>query len=528
MKLNLNKEKAEKFFVLFGMFMFVFLLFFNAWMTHKYYFNFLRSDDSSELVYARLLAKEGGIISSNWHGSTELEILNTQLVTSLMFHFTSDFQLVRILSQMILAMILEGCYLFCLRGIDKKKAFSRFWKTAFLLLIPISDSWVFFILKAYYVPALCVCFLSVGLALRITKRNLNRKQRICLTVAGCVLAFVSSLEGVRHLELTFLPLMLTFVWIWWNENEKCKWTKKLFSLPQGMIESVLWLCAGFAGYLTDILVLAKRYTYAADRPLQFPDIITAENFQNMVNAILEVMGYAGERKLISFEGICNAIALIFACVVIYIVVRQIVRIRHQSEDQQLFTGFAIVTFLVSILLFFALDMVAGRWIMCSTVPLILLFILLEKLPLRKQYLCLVSFYCVIGLLGIREYQAIAADTKNEGLRPVYELIMDSDYSFGYGTFRVGNLMTELTDGKIDMRIVQAYSTNHKLTNRGWLTPIEFEYHDGAFPLILDKERTEGLFEPQEDWKLILDTDEYQVYEIPDQRVFQEYLDKIEL
>ena len=37
----------------------------NAWMTHKYYFNFLNSDDASELVYARLLAREGKIISSN-------------------------------------------------------------------------------------------------------------------------------------------------------------------------------------------------------------------------------------------------------------------------------------------------------------------------------------------------------------------------------------------------------------------------------------------------------------------------------
>ena len=89
-------------------------------------------------------------------------------------------------------------------------------------------------------------------------------------------------------------------------------------------------------------------------------------------------------------------------------------------------------------------------------------------------------------------------------------------------------MTELTDGKVDMRIVQAYSTNHKLKNRHWLTPIEFEYHEGAFPLILEKKRTEDTFDPQDDWKLILDTEAYWVYEIPDQRAFQEYLDKVEL
>ena len=47
-------------------------------------------------------------------------------------------------------------------------------------------------------------------------------------------------------------------------------------------------------------------------------------------------------------------------------------------------------------------------------------------------------------------------------------------------------------------------------------------------MILDKKRTEGTFDPQDGWKLILDTEAYWVYEIPDQRAFQEYLDKVEL
>ena len=59
-----------------------------------------------------------------------------------------------------------------------------------------------------------------------------------------------------------------------------------------------------------------------------------------------------------------------------------------------------------------------------------------------------------------------------------------------------------------------------------MTAATFEYHDGGtFPLILEKKRTEDLFDPQDDWKLILDTEAYWVYEIPDQRAFQEYLDK---
>ena len=51
----------------------------------------LDSDMSSELILGKLLAEEGGILSTNWYYSTELRVLNTQLVYKLLFTFTDDF-----------------------------------------------------------------------------------------------------------------------------------------------------------------------------------------------------------------------------------------------------------------------------------------------------------------------------------------------------------------------------------------------------------------------------------------------------
>lgn len=62
MKINWNEEKTEKYFILFGKIMLVAILVFNAWLTYKCYFNFMRSDESSELVYAKLLADEGKLL----------------------------------------------------------------------------------------------------------------------------------------------------------------------------------------------------------------------------------------------------------------------------------------------------------------------------------------------------------------------------------------------------------------------------------------------------------------------------------
>ncbi len=256
-----KQEKTEKYVVLFGKIMLIAVILFNAWLIHKCYFNFIESDDASELVYSRLLAREGSIISSNWYGSTELEILNTQLIYSLLFHFTSNFQVIRIVGQVILTLIFLASYLFCLRGIDPGKAGERFWKTAFLLVIPISDAWIFLIMKAYYIPAVAVSFVGLGLACRVRKEEVSKRRKLVFLVTGCIFAFVACLEGLRHIQLTYLPLVLSFVWIWWNLQEENGWTGKKLLLPRGAIASVCWLVSGMAGYLVNVLLLSKIYQY---------------------------------------------------------------------------------------------------------------------------------------------------------------------------------------------------------------------------------------------------------------------------
>lgn len=52
--------------------------------------NRLDADMASEQLLANLLAQEGGVMSTNWYYSTELRVLNTQLVMVPLFRlFTS-------------------------------------------------------------------------------------------------------------------------------------------------------------------------------------------------------------------------------------------------------------------------------------------------------------------------------------------------------------------------------------------------------------------------------------------------------
>lgn len=523
-----NREKTEKAFVIFGKVMLVAVVILNAWLTYKCYFNFLRSDDSSELVMSRLLSKEGGILSGNWYYSTELEILNTQLVYSLLFHFTSDFKFVRIAGQIILTILFLGSYYFCLYSMDSQKAENRFWKTAFLTILPISSAWIYLIMKAYYIPITGIGFLALGLACQAQKEGLSKKRKAVLFALGSVLAFVSCLEGLRHIQLAYLPLVAGFLWIWWNERENKEWNDSMFHLPRGFLFSVGWLCFALAGYLVNAGILSKVYHYDTQEKTFFPAEIMLETFQNVLNAFLNVTGYEGEYELVSFGGICNALAVVFALTIVYCLWKVVRNMRTMSLQMQLVSAYVLLSFGIGMFIYILVDRVEARWVMSGSVALFLLLLLLENLPWRKGYVLLAAFYMVMIVLGGREYKNICANTQNEELRDVYEFIMNSDYTFGYSTFRPGNLMTELTNGKIDLSIIKMDTANNKLKKRHWLTSTETPVYDGAFPVIMEKERIEEDFEIPEDWNMVLDTDKYWVYELSDQQAFEEYLNKREL
>ena len=81
----------------------------------------LDSDMSSELVLGKLLADKGGLLSTDWYYSTEVRVLNTQIVYKTLFEFTDNWHLLRYLGSLINALILVVCggYLTFTMGLKK-------------------------------------------------------------------------------------------------------------------------------------------------------------------------------------------------------------------------------------------------------------------------------------------------------------------------------------------------------------------------------------------------------------------------
>lgn len=104
-------------------------------------YNTINSDMPSELVLANQLAHgDGGILSDNWYYSTELRVVNTQLISAFIFRFTENWQLVRVLTAVILYLICGCAIAFLGKSLRWKK--KTIILCGFLLLVPYSGTYL--------------------------------------------------------------------------------------------------------------------------------------------------------------------------------------------------------------------------------------------------------------------------------------------------------------------------------------------------------------------------------------------------
>ena len=84
----------------------------------------LDSDTSSELILGEKLAREGGLLSSSWYYSTELQVIDQQMIYAFFFHLFSDWSLVRFCSSVLMQLLMLGSFGFLAR--QAKIPFNRF------------------------------------------------------------------------------------------------------------------------------------------------------------------------------------------------------------------------------------------------------------------------------------------------------------------------------------------------------------------------------------------------------------------
>ncbi len=109
----MNRKLKDKEFIKQAIFilLLVFAISAGMFVIGKNSFHLVNSDDASEMILAKQLAKENRLISRGWIYSSELRVINTQIIRGILFKFTDSWVAVRVAAVSLAAVCLWFFYM---------------------------------------------------------------------------------------------------------------------------------------------------------------------------------------------------------------------------------------------------------------------------------------------------------------------------------------------------------------------------------------------------------------------------------
>lgn len=414
---------------------------------------FIDADMSSELVLARQLSREGGVLSKNWYYSSELRVLNNQLVFAPLFALSDNWQLVRTLGTAITLAVMTACYIFMARGTGL--SWTGTFASAGVLLLPLSDSYTYAVLTGlFYIPHICISFLLFGLYCRYT--GAGRKKPLWGVLAA-VLAFIAGLGGVRQLFIFTVPAFITAVILLFENGIKMPARGERMEFAA---VSALSLIASAAGCLVNRGLLPQIYSFCNygentyGRDVLFTGF-SLDGFKFYIDSIIELFGY---RSGPLFSGVL-VYNMLFGCALLAAVfaVRAVLRdkagaFRLRAETVFFITAFAMLGLVYC---FTDLDRVVRYCVPVFVFAVPVVFASFERwrAESRVKLAPAALMAALLVLCSANTYRVSSGYDANSDLKDIVSVVRGEGYTEGYSSFWTGNLITELSSGAVDMRIV---------------------------------------------------------------------------
>lgn len=402
------------------------------------------SDMSSELILGNILSKEHGILTDKWFYSTELRFLNTQLVYKLVFVFSNNWRIVRCVSSVFLMIVLLSCFYYMMYQLECKKFFPLL--SPFLIWNYSNEYFVYISRGLYYIPHVCISFLTIGMLWQCVKSS-NKLQKYLVAVLMAVLALFAGMGGPRQIIILYLPILLSAV-IWFivkKDNGEAR--KKV----QYMILCSVNFIFSVAGYFINSKILSHRFQFMIFE-IHYKEF-SLESLVQAFNGILRIFGYS-DGKIFSFATVLNGCMFL---VIIMMIVSIYIGVTRKDETASFGASvsfYLLCATVINTLLYAFTDMpYEDRYylpIVVFAIPVIALNIGEVSCNLQaKKIICTLVIFLVYAC-GVRKlYVSVDIDVTAQ-IREVTNYLLDKNVVNGYSTYWNGNVMTELSNGKIEV------------------------------------------------------------------------------
>ncbi len=500
------------------------------------------SDAASELLLSKHLAEKNAILSSDWFYSTELRVLNTQLIYAPLFQLTNNWSAVRFVGAIISQGILVLSYWFFTYSL---RISSRcFFYTAGLLILPTSPTYALDTLfLCYYIPHISLGFLIMALFnILINGKKKKKISHILLISVFCLLSLGSTLGGIRQFMVTFLPLLLLCFLLMLKPLQLLSPDQALAIRIRSFLSSrearhfgtaLLGTVFALIGYFINTRVFSKYYSFFRYDTMMLQEPSFAA-LQNIGNGLMGFFGFRADLSILSLEGIASILGIVCFVLALYFSIVLFRRRDHISSPAHAITSlFFLSTLFVNTLIF----LLSGNFEIRYYIPVVVFFfpllaivwenkIFAAPLPRLTKPLC--GFVFAVFLLNswftAKPYLTRAYPAPD--IFPVADFLQQEGYTFGYATFWNANIITEQTNGEVKVSSVIDLPTPHFYR---WLTLKEYqqkEYHSGPYFLLLTRKEAEEIKDSEllKSGKETYRDDHYAIYSYPTNEVFAKTLD----
>ena len=416
----------------------------------------MESDFSSELVLAKILAQEKRLITTSWYYSTELRVVNSNVVSPILFLFTDNWHLVRILTIVIMELFLFAAYYY----LAKKLKLKHVPWVGLLVVGAISyEYYKYALLCSSYIPHLAIAFATFGLIISIFEEE-DKKKRTGKLIALLALAYAGGLESIRLMSTTYIPMVAAAVaYCFFKQFDNLKVGKFDFKdeSVRLFVICLLGFIASFAGAVTNIFILPSLgYSYKLDTArINYTDI-NFDQLSETLSGWLKCLGYQSDNAevLTLSQIILKPLFVVYFVLTIWSTVDILKNKEKYNWYERFIAIFFVVGFAILTLLFtFTTAWFKNRYLLpISIFSIILIGIFLSHYEIVWQkwtYIALLTIFVLYSTPYQIDFQT-KYGSYTEFIQ-IKDILLENECYNGYcGDHWNGhNFLTELSDGKIE-------------------------------------------------------------------------------
>lgn len=454
---------------------------------HQFFYLELDDDNGAEMILSKILAQRGGVLRRDWYYSSELRVINTQLIYSVLFRFCSDWHVVRLVGNAVMYLLLLAAVWYLCRELHILKYYCVI---AAMFMIPLSrDYYLFALHSAYLLPHLTLSISLLAMYLHYVQAE-KKSCRTCLAVLMGILSFFIGLGGIRHIIVFYLPLVCSGFFMVYQQRKEI-FAKRLLDhrCIQSCLLAVSISIVAIFGFFINHLILKKIYYFSNYLSHDsFFCTIHAENVERTINGWLNVYGYQEGNSIFSLYLICNMLPAIILLLLFLACKKALEKNYYNVQESVLITFWGSGVFFLSILFVFSTMWYEERYIMpISVFAFPLMFVVFDKLKIveRLKNILVLCFAFLLTLCAGINYTSYAEMDTSQETRIVSDILLENGYYNGYSFmfWKFGDCITEYSNGQIEVwkKIYDTGTAFNEETlhrNKRWLEDMT---HDTQIP-----------------------------------------------